>query len=137
MPPRLYNQPTSDGATRHTAATPGGATAAETLTVALDRLHRDIDRVAATFRVDGRFADVRDLRVTATTTSSATKYLFQPAETVETALVCREIYRRDGTCRLRAVGQGYTDSLAGLAHDFATTSPNGTCRARIGKARCR
>jgi len=37
---------------------------------------------------------------------------------VETALVCLEIYRRDGTWRLRAIGQGYADGLAGLARNF-------------------
>jgi stress response protein SCP2 len=66
----------------------------------------------------GRFADVHDLRVTATTTSLATEYVFQPAATVENALVCLEIYRRDGIWRLRAIGQGYANGLAGLARDF-------------------
>jgi len=37
---------------------------------------------------------------------------------VETVLVCLEIYRRDGNWRLRAIGQGYADGLAGLARDF-------------------
>lgn len=54
----------------------------------------------------------------ASTTSPATEYVFQPAATVETALVCLEIYRRDGAGRLRAVGQGYDDGLAGLARDY-------------------
>ena len=66
----------------------------------------------------GRFADVHDLVVTATTTSPATEYVFQPTATVEAALVCLEIYRRDGTWRVRAVGQGYEDGLAGLARDL-------------------
>jgi stress response protein SCP2 len=44
--------------------------------------------------------------------------VFQPTATVEAALVCLEIYRRDGTWRLRAVGQGYDDGLARLARDF-------------------
>jgi len=74
--------------------------------------------VAAVSVDGGRFADVHDLRVTASTTSPATEYVFQPAATVETALVCLEIYRRDGAWRLRAVGQGYDDGLAGLARDY-------------------
>jgi stress response protein SCP2 len=44
--------------------------------------------------------------------------VFQPAATVETALVCLEVYLRDGTWRLRAVGQGYADGLIGLARDL-------------------
>lgn len=66
----------------------------------------------------GRFPDVHGLRVTATTTNPATEYGFQPAASVETALACLEVYRRDGTWRLRAVGQGYDDGLVGLARDF-------------------
>jgi stress response protein SCP2 len=116
----FYNQPTTpDGAIRHSAATPGGASAIETLDIALNGLPLDNHRVVAAVSVDGgRFADVHDLRVTATTTNPATEYVFQPAATVETALVCLEIYRRDATWRLRAVGQGYADGLAGLARDF-------------------
>ena len=44
---------------------------------------------------------------------------FQPADTtVMPALICAEIYRRQGSWRLRAVGQGYRDGLAGLARDY-------------------
>jgi hypothetical protein len=42
---------------------------------------------------------------------------------VETALVCLEIYRRDGNWRLRAIGQGYADGLAGLARNFGVDGP--------------
>lgn len=36
----------------------------------------------------------------------------------ETVLLVAEVYRRNGAWRLRAVGQGYADGLAGLARDF-------------------
>lgn len=36
----------------------------------------------------------------------------------ETAAQLVELYRRDGRWRLRAIGQGYADGLAGLARDF-------------------
>ena len=36
----------------------------------------------------------------------------------ETAAQLVEFYRRDGRWRLRAIGQGYADGLAGLARDF-------------------
>ena len=36
----------------------------------------------------------------------------------EAALLLAEIYRRDGRWRVRAVGQGYADGLAGLVRDF-------------------
>ena len=37
------------------------------------------------------------------------------------AVVCIEIYRRGATWRLRNVGQGYADGLAGLARDFGVS----------------
>ncbi len=44
---------------------------------------------------------------------------FRPADTTKMpALICAEIYRRQGSWRLRAVGQGYGDGLAGLARDY-------------------
>jgi restriction system protein len=100
----FYNQPaTPDDAVRHTRTTPGGATSTESLHIAIDNLNPDIHRIVAAVSVDGgRFADIQDLVVTATTTSPETEYVFRPAATVETALVCFEIYRRDGTWRLRA-----------------------------------
>jgi tellurite resistance protein TerA len=36
----------------------------------------------------------------------------------ETAAVALELYRRDARWKVRAVGQGYRDGLAGLARDF-------------------
>jgi tellurite resistance protein TerA len=36
----------------------------------------------------------------------------------QTAVVAAEFYRRDGGWKLRAVGQGWDDGLAGLARDF-------------------
>ncbi len=44
---------------------------------------------------------------------------FQPADSKQVAaLVWGEIYLREGAWRLRAVGQGWTDGLAGLARDY-------------------
>lgn len=36
----------------------------------------------------------------------------------ETALLCVEVYRRNGQWKVRAVGQGYSSGLAGIATDF-------------------
>ena len=44
---------------------------------------------------------------------------FHPADDARvTALVWCELYQRDGNWRLRAVGQGWADGLAGLARDY-------------------
>ncbi|MGB7362525.1 MAG: AIM24 family protein [Rhodococcus sp. (in: high G+C Gram-positive bacteria)] len=48
----------------------------------------------------------------------------------ESAVVCVEIYRRGGAWKIRAVGQGFDDGLAGIATDFGITiddePPSGT-----------
>ncbi|MFI1523348.1 vWA domain-containing protein [Kitasatospora cineracea] len=50
---------------------------------------------------------------------------FDPEPGAERALVCGELYRRDGRWKFRAVGQGWTDGLAGLAvaHGFTLPEP--------------
>lgn len=44
--------------------------------------------------------------------------LTPPRLRTETVVLLAEVYRRDGRWRVRAVGQGYADGLAGLARDF-------------------
>ena len=44
-----------------------------------------------------------------------------PPLTSETALVLAEVYRRGGAWKIRAVGQGYADGLAGIATDFGVS----------------
>jgi stress response protein SCP2 len=44
--------------------------------------------------------------------------LVAPRLQAETLVLLAEVYRRNGRWRVRAVGQGYTDGLAGLARDF-------------------
>jgi stress response protein SCP2 len=41
-----------------------------------------------------------------------------PPPRQETVLLLAEVYRRGGGWKLRALGQGYADGLAGLARDF-------------------
>ena len=41
-----------------------------------------------------------------------------PPMPTETVALLVEVYRRAGAWRVRAVGQGYADGLAGLARDF-------------------
>jgi uncharacterized protein YkwD/stress response protein SCP2 len=61
-----------------------------------------------------------------------------PRPRQETVLLLAELYRRGGLWKLRALGQGYADGLAGLARDFGvdvvddappSAAPPGTPRA--------
>ncbi|MCI3270000.1 TerD family protein [Streptomyces cylindrosporus] len=42
----------------------------------------------------------------------------KPETGAETALICGELYRRGETWKFRALGEGYTDGLKGLATDY-------------------
>lgn len=67
----------------------------------------------ATFgRVSGLVAHVIDA------VSGSVQLEYAIDATNETAMVAGELYRRAGAWKFRAVGQGYTDGLAGLARDF-------------------
>ncbi|MFD4529748.1 TerD family protein [Streptomyces sp. NPDC058470] len=41
-----------------------------------------------------------------------------PETGTETALICGELYRRDGGWKFRALGEGYSEGLQGLASDY-------------------
>jgi stress response protein SCP2 len=113
----FYNQPEHrSGAVRHL----GKATAADTIEVQLARLPADVARVVLAASADGgTFGQVPQLRLVVTDlTSGAAVAQFTMTASTETAFVCGEFYRRSGTWKLRAVGQGYASGLAGLATDF-------------------
>ncbi|WP_433477349.1 restriction endonuclease [Spirillospora sp. CA-142024] len=101
----FYNQPVSaDGAVELD-------TAAKQVRVDLARLATDVSTVLLV--TSGPPGAVR-LTVTE---QNGTAHALSTDSTTETVLVCAEIYRRQGGWRLRAVGQGYADGLAGLARD--------------------
>ena len=108
----FYNQP----------AAPGVALAASRVTVTPGRLRAGAARVMvlAGPEQEGRsFGSLPPPAVTLSDAGGATFARLRPPRLgPETAVVLAEIYRRDGRWRLRAIGQGYADGLAGLARDF-------------------
>ncbi|MEW2415251.1 TerD family protein [Streptomyces sp. NPDC046866] len=72
---------------------------------------------------DVPFEQVRDLRIllydaTATGASEPVAYFdVRPETGAETALICGELYRRGEGWKFRALGEGYSDGLVGLATD--------------------
>jgi stress response protein SCP2 len=81
-----------------------------------------IERVTVTASLDGRgpatFGALGALRMTVAVAGRPT-VVFEPAGLgAETALLCVEIYRRGPQWKVRAVGQGYAEGLAGIATDF-------------------
>ena len=49
------------------------------------------------------------------------RYEIRPETATETAMVCGELYRHPSGWKFRAVGQGWSDGLAGIARDFGAT----------------
>ncbi|MFD7920245.1 TerD family protein [Streptomyces sp. NPDC059740] len=115
----FYNQPSGPGV-NHTAAPTG-----DTVTVDTAQVPADVEKVVVTASPDAPGATFAGTEPTATVTDAASGAVlatFTPARLgPETALVCVEVYRRGGAWKVRAVGQGYADGLAGIATDFGVS----------------
>lgn len=121
----FYNQPAHpSGAVRHQGKETTGAQVTDTLLVDLARVEPGIERIVLAASADGgTFGQVPGLAVQisdAVTGDDAARFDSTGA-TVETAFVLGEFYRRQGSWKFRAVGQGYDSGLAGLATDFGIT----------------
>ncbi|MGW2823577.1 TerD family protein [Streptomyces sp. NPDC001443] len=118
----FYNQPSAEsGAVRHLAADTEGR---ERIAVDPAALPADVDRVVLVGSCDPddttrTFSDVKDVLVRAEQ-DGAEPVRFRPPALVdgERAVLLLELYRRGPVWKLRAIGQGYADGLAGLATDF-------------------
>lgn len=115
----FYNQPSGPGVTHSSS---GGA---DTITVDTAAVPADVEKVVVTASLDAPGATFAGTEPTATVrdaASGAVVATFTPPRLgPETALVIVEIYRRGGAWKVRAVGQGYADGLAGIATDFGVT----------------
>ncbi|WP_328395479.1 AIM24 family protein [Nocardia sp. NBC_00416] len=112
----FFNQPAGPGVTyRH------GRGAGDVVDVQTPALPPDIDKVVVTASLDGSgppaFGSVGSLTATITGQQGTLTFPVSGLST-ETAVVCVEIYRRAGAWKVRAVGQGYDNGLAGIATDF-------------------
>ncbi|WP_067699532.1 AIM24 family protein [Nocardia jejuensis] len=109
----FFNQPAAPGVTyRH------GRGAGDMVDVQTSAIPADVDKIAITASLDGSgpatFAGANSL--TATIGSDSGTLTFQMTGlSTETGVVCVEIYRRGGAWKVRAVGQGYDNGLAGIA----------------------
>ncbi|MER8007079.1 TerD family protein [Streptomyces sp. NPDC094149] len=121
----FYNQPThASGAVRHEGKSDGGGRITDTLLVDLARVEASIETVVLAASADGgTFGQVPDLYIEVRDAgSNAVIARFDsPGASLETAFVLGEFYRRQGAWKFRAVGQGYSSGLEGLATDFGIT----------------
>ncbi|WP_280246122.1 AIM24 family protein [Nocardia abscessus] len=112
----FFNQPVAPGVTyRH------GRGSGDVVDIQTGALPGDVDRVVVTASLDGNgpptFAAAGSLRASIASPSRTLAFPMTGLST-ETAVVCVEIYRRGGGWKVRAVGQGYDNGLAGIATAF-------------------
>jgi stress response protein SCP2 len=90
------------------------------LTVRPEALRRGAERVVVVASPEDLGKAVRTLPPVLLTDARARPFArFRPPPMpTETVALLVEVYRRAGAWRVRAVGQGYADGLAGLARDF-------------------
>lgn len=116
----FYNQPSAPGVT-HSAAAAGG----DTITVDTAAVPEGIEKIVVTASLDTPGATFAGTEPTGTVRNaddgSVLASFTPPRLGTETALVLVEIYRRGGVWKVRAVGQGYADGLAGIATDFGVS----------------
>ncbi|PJN32819.1 Tellurium resistance [Streptomyces sp. CB02613] len=118
----FYNQPAhASGAVRHEGkrTAPGGVT--DTLVVDFGKVEPGIERIVVAASADGgSFGRVSGLYVRITDAAGGAELArFDSTDaTVETAFILGELYLRQGAWKFRAVGQGYSTGLEGLATDF-------------------
>ncbi|TDD59004.1 TerD family protein, partial [Actinomadura darangshiensis] len=117
----FYNQPShGSGAVRYDGKQQG-PTVLDVLSVDLDRVESAIDRIVVAASSDGgTFGQLQGLyvRVVDAAAGAEIARFDSQGATTETAFVLGELYRRQGSWKFRAVGQGYDSGLAGLATDF-------------------
>ncbi|WP_060904120.1 TerD family protein [Streptomyces europaeiscabiei] len=80
---------------------------------------------------DVSFDSVPSLRIllydaTVTDAEPLAYFDIKPETGEETALICGELYRRGGGWKFRALGEGYTNGLEGLATDFGISVDEST-----------
>ncbi|MFE0759657.1 TerD family protein [Streptomyces smyrnaeus] len=120
----FYNQPAHrSGAVRHEGGRPDGTGTIETILVELSAVEQEIATVVIAASTDGTFGQVPGLFVRVLDAESGTETArFDASDaTSETAFVLGELYRRNDAWKFRAVGQGYSSGLEGLATDFGIT----------------
>ncbi|GAA2271645.1 TerD family protein [Streptomyces atrovirens] len=121
----FYNQPAhASGAVRHEGKRDAGGRVTDTLLVDLTRVEPGIETVILAASCDGgTFGQVQDLYIEVKDAANGTvaARFDSTGATTETAFVLGEFYRRQGAWKFRAVGQGYSSGLEGLATDYGIT----------------
>ncbi|PSM42254.1 stress-induced protein [Streptomyces dioscori] len=117
----FYNQPSGQGVTYRS----GGGSSPDSITVDTTAVPQGIEKIVVTASPDAAGQSFQGIEPTATIRNaddgSVLASFTPPQLGAETALVIVEVYLRNGAWKARAVGQGYSNGLAGIATDFGVT----------------
>ncbi|MFD4634447.1 TerD family protein [Streptomyces sp. NPDC058284] len=117
----FFNQPAGPGVTYQS----GGGTTPDKITVDTASVPPGIEKIVVTASPDAAGQTFQGIEPTATIRNaddgSVLATFTPPKLGAETALVIVEIYQRNGAWKARAVGQGYSNGLAGIATDFGVS----------------
>jgi stress response protein SCP2 len=115
----FYNQPASaDGTVKHTGSLPSGG---DRIVVDAGRLPGAIEKVAFTASIHSTghtFGQVNGAKIAVLQGGQPVVSYSISGLSTETGLVFGELYRRQGAWKFRAVGQGYSTGLKGIATEF-------------------
>ncbi|MFE2287200.1 TerD family protein [Streptomyces sp. NPDC059443] len=117
----FFNQPAGPGVEYRS----GGGTTPDSITVDTGSVPQGIERIVITASPDAAGQTFQGIEPTATVRDAASGAVIAtftpPRLGTETALVVVEVYQRGGVWKVRAVGQGYANGLAGIATDFGVS----------------
>ncbi|MFF3732844.1 TerD family protein [Streptomyces sp. NPDC002476] len=117
----FYNQPVGPGVTYRS----GGGASPDAILVDTTAVPPGIEKIVVTASPDAAGQTFQGIEPTATVRNaddnSVLATFTPPLLTTETALVVMEVYLRNGAWKVRAVGQGYANGLAGIATDFGVS----------------
>ncbi|MFI6844485.1 TerD family protein [Kitasatospora sp. NPDC050467] len=117
----FFNAPDGPGVTHRPAS--GGTP--DAITIDTTAVPAGITKIVVTASPDEAGATFAGIEPTATVRDTATGEVlvtFTPPQLGrETALIVVEVYQRNGAWKVRAVGQGYANGLAGIATDFGVS----------------
>ncbi|KQM16425.1 chemical-damaging agent resistance protein C [Plantibacter sp. Leaf171] len=125
----FYNQPAAaDGSVKHLGdnRTGDGAGDDEQISVDLSAVAADVERVVIAVSIDKaderrqNFGQVRGAycRVVDQDGTEIVRFDLSEDAAPETAMLFSELYRNGSEWKFKALGQGYTTGLAGIAGDF-------------------
>jgi stress response protein SCP2 len=119
----FYNKTASaDGAVVLAGKTVGEEFGVDELSVDLLSLPEDVDAVVVAASHEAELSTLRLLEIVVSDDDGASIAQYRVDElTAERAVVLGEVYRRHGAWRLRAIGQGWSSGLEGLATDHGIT----------------